>query len=92
MSKFIVEPRKAGMTKIQRAERQEFMSAAPPTRFPKKWMDRTEAAVVLGVSTRTIDRLRRDGSLGYCRGPMFGFAAAIRFWAEDVHGRKELHP
>ena len=48
------------------------------------WVTRTEAAELLDVSERSVDRHRSTGELGYYRGPVPGFDAALRFWRPDV--------
>lgn len=69
------------------------MEQYDPYHAPERWATRQEAAIALGVVERTVDRYRTAGMLGYYRGPVPGFDAAVRFWRPDIEQlRAEQEP
>lgn len=79
----IIHPRK-GLRPGELSARRKAMDELRPTTHPQMWVTRTEAAELLDVSERSVDRHRATGELGYYRGPVPGFDAALRFWRSDV--------
>jgi hypothetical protein len=79
----IVQPRK-GLAPGELQTRQRAMDSLRPATHPRLWLTRDQAASALGISTRSVDRHKANGELGYYRGPVPGFDAALRFWAADV--------
>jgi hypothetical protein len=80
----IFVPKRSAMSDRQRRIRHRVMRQSAPDTQPTCWLTREQAAMMLGVSQRTVDRYRERGVLGYFRGPMPEFDAAMRIWRPDV--------
>lgn len=88
--KIIIEPPR-GLDGSALAIRRRLMELNTPDRRPALWMTREQAAEQLKISARSVDRHRANGELGYFRGPVSGFTAAVRFWSEDVFRLERMH-
>jgi len=62
--------------------------AVPDAADTEKWLNRAEAAQLLGVSVRTVDGYVRDGRLP--RYDLRGFTRKPRFRIEDVRALSEI--
>lgn len=84
MSDILIFPRHPNGDHVLYAERRRLMYANPPDVRPHLWATRERAAELLGCTTRTIDRHRVNRVLGYARGRIGSYAAAVRFWVPDI--------
>jgi hypothetical protein len=81
----LIYPR-TGMTPDELAA----LEGSSPLTQPRLWLSRAEAAHVLKVNIRSVDRYVRNGELTYYGGPVEGAAYGVAVLLADVRRKQEL--